>query len=148
MSTQSMRGKPTLAQVMTPFPHSVTPTDSLDKVKRVMREQKIHHLPVKEDGELAGVVTDRDIYLVQSWSIDDRAAAAMKVRDAWVPEPYVVDISTPLEEVLLEIVDRHIGSALITKHGTLAGILTLNDACQAFGEVLTSWFPRDDDDVA
>lgn len=148
MSAHSMRGKPTLAQVMTPFPHFVSPSDSLDKAKRVMREQKIRHLPVKQNGELAGVVTDRDIYLVQSYALDDEAAAALKVRDAWIPDPYVVDISAPLEDVLLEIADRHIGSALVTKHGALAGILTLTDACRSFGEALADWFPRSGGDVA
>ena len=68
----------------------------------------------------------------------DRAQDSFErqMRDALARDPYVVDVGAPLDEVLLAMAERHIGSALVTRGGRLAGILTATDACRAFGETL------------
>jgi hypothetical protein len=38
--------------------------------------------------------------------------------------------------------DRHIGAALVTRKGQLAGIFTLVDACRTFGEWLEPGAPE------
>lgn len=48
----------------------------------------------------------------------------------------MVDIHTALESVLRRMADQHLGSALVLKHGKLAGILTHNDAFRKFAELL------------
>jgi CBS-domain-containing membrane protein len=51
---------------MTPFPWHVHLDDHLGHAREVMRERGIRHLPVTDDGELVGIVTDRDIGLVEN----------------------------------------------------------------------------------
>ena len=47
---------------MTPNPITVTPTTSFPEAFRIIKENKIHHLPVMdEDGKLVGVVTQTDM---------------------------------------------------------------------------------------
>lgn len=63
---------------MTPFPYSVDANASVDKALQFMRQHKIRHLPVTEDGVLAGIVSDRDIKLMLGPDFSIRKAAASK----------------------------------------------------------------------
>jgi hypothetical protein len=44
--------------------------------------------------------------------------------------------------------DRHIGSAVVTRQGKLAGIFTWVDACRCFGDCLRAKTARVDGDDA
>ena len=46
---------------MTADPVTVTPEDSLAHALRLTREHRIRHLPVVRNGELVGILSDRDI---------------------------------------------------------------------------------------
>jgi acetoin utilization protein AcuB len=133
---------------MTPFPWFIHIEDGLDRAKQVMAEHQIRHLPVTQEGELVGVVTERDIQLLESTAADPGERDALRVRDASILDAYVVDVSEPLDRVLLEMAKRHIGSALVVKNKKLAGIFTATDACRAFAEFLQVLFPRNDGDEA
>ena len=50
-----MSRKPTLAGAMTPFPHSVDIKAPLDEAQEFLREHRIRHLPVTDEGVLVGV---------------------------------------------------------------------------------------------
>ena len=75
-------------------------------------------------------------------------SASLKVRDACVIDAYVVDLSAPLDRVLAEMAERHIGSVLVVKRGKLAGIFTSSDACNHFGRFLAQFFDAGGDEVA
>ncbi len=132
---------PAVKWAMTPFPWFIHAQDRLPRAVEVMREQGIRHLPVTRDGRLVGVVTERDIQLAESMRPDPGEREALSVEDVAALDPYVVDIGERLDRVLLEMAERRIGSALVVKHGKLAGILTASDACRAFGEFLQAMFP-------
>ena len=139
---------PTVKWAMTPFPWFIHVDDRLARAKQVMREQDIRHLPVTRDGELVGVVTQRDVQLAESITPEPAQREALTVEDVSALEPYVVDIGDRLDHVLLEMAKRRIGSALVTRQGKLAGIFTVTDACRAFGEFLRSMFPEGPDEAA
>lgn len=121
---------------MTPFPHSVDIAAPIGEAQTFMREHKIRHLPVTEDGALIGVVSDRDIKLLLGPDFDYPDPGELKVRDAMVLETYVVDIDTPLAAVAAHMAEHRIGSALVTKQGKLAGVFTSTDACRVLAELL------------
>jgi CBS domain-containing protein len=50
-----------VSAIMTSSVHSVEPTDSLDDVRRLMTERRFRHVPVVEDGRLAGIVSIGDV---------------------------------------------------------------------------------------
>ena len=102
----------------------------------MMIEHRVHHLPVTDDHELKGIVSDRDIKLLLGPELDYPNPRDMQVRDAYVENGYTVDINTVLKEVLATMADRHIGAALVTRNGQLAGIFTVTDACRVFAELL------------
>jgi len=133
---------------MTPFPWLVRAEDPLERAVALMRERDIHHLPVTRDGELVGVVTAREIQIAESLNRGPEPRKPLSVADVSALERYVVDMGQRLDRVLLEMAERRIGSALVTRHGKLAGIFTMTDACRSFGEFLRSLFPESPDDEA
>lgn len=139
---------PSIKAVMTPFPWHVHLDDRLGHAREMMREHGIRHLPVTDDGELVGIVTDRDIGLVENATRERVEREALRVRDACVPDAYVVELSAPLDGVLREMAERHIDSALVVKRGRLAGIFTSTDVCRHFEQFLRMFFDRGSDDVA
>ena len=137
---------PSIAAVMTPFPWVVGIGQPLRDAKAMMKSHRIRHLPVLDGEDLVGVVSDRDIHLVESTCEELDELAHLNVRDACIRDVYVVDLSTPLDKVLIEMANRHIGSALVTREGKIAGIFTVTDACRRFGEFLRKMFPPPGDD--
>jgi acetoin utilization protein AcuB len=126
----------TIKTAMTPFPHSVDIETPVSEAHAFMKEHKIRHLPITESGELIGVVTDRDISLLLGPASDDSRSAKLEVTAAMVHETYVVDLETPLKSVARTMAERHIGSALVTRQGKLAGIFTVTDACRVLSDLL------------
>ena len=148
MSTTKPRRIPRMSEAMTPFPWSVRASDSLVHARSVMTKHQIRHLPVTKDDRLIGVVTDRDIHLVESVFTDMTDRYALTVGDVAVAHTFIVDVHEPLDSVLLQLAERHIGSALVVRGEKLVGIFTVTDACRHFGEFLRAVFPEGTDDKA
>lgn len=139
---------PKLVHIMTPFPFAIEMRQPLAEARRLMNEHKFHHLPVVDDQKLVGVISDRDI----KWALDPlapkRSAEGLLVEHVFRREPFIVDLHSPLEDVLQEMGEKHIGSALVTKNGKLAGIFTLTDVCRHFADLLRELAAEPEDSVA
>lgn len=127
---------PLLKSVMSPFPFWVDADAPLLEARQMMQQHGVRHLPVKKDGELHSIITDRDLKFTLDPKLGLPPREAMRVRDVCVYAAFTVDIDTRLDAVLSEMADRRIGSALVTRNGQLAGIFTYVDACRAFAELL------------
>jgi acetoin utilization protein AcuB len=144
---RKLKEMPRVKAVMTPFPYSVEQQDPLTEAQRMMTTYRIHHLPVMKDGAPIGIIRHRDLQM----TLDRRAAEGgteLNVADIPREEAFVVDLSEPLDGVLLAMAKRRLGAALVVKDGRLAGIFTLTDACQCFAESLQEQFPPPGGDEA
>lgn len=137
-----MKRIPQIKSVMTTFPFSVEAQASVSEALEFMREHRIRHLPVTEDGEVVGLVSDRDIKLMLGPDFAYPAADELKVRDAMVPDPYAVEFDARLDSVLAYMAREHVGSVVVMRHGRLVGMFTTSDACGAFAEFLRDQFRR------
>ena len=143
--------EPRLKNVMTAFPHAIDLKAALGEARAVMLELKVRHLPVTEGHELKGLISDRDIKLVLGPELGSPDPKELTVEDAYTDNPLLVDLEHPLREVLHAMAERHLGAAVVTAHGRLAGIFTVSDACRAFAEHLDAQFhsgETDSPDVA
>ena len=129
-----MTQPPTLAAAMSPFPYAIEASQTLREARDMMSAHDIHHLPVTQAGELHGVITNTDILLATS--LVAGGAANVLVEDTFTEPAYVVDLHSDLATVVLEMAARRISSALVTREGKLAGILTTTDICLQLGELL------------
>jgi acetoin utilization protein AcuB len=138
-----MRRIPNIKAVMTPFPYSIEIERPLRDAVAMMREHDFRHLPVVDDGRLVGVLSERLLGQAAGSAREDA-----RVRDAPMAEAYVVGLDERLDNVVLAMAERHLGSALVVREGRVVGIFTSTDACRHLGEVLRSDFPVGGDDVA
>ena len=140
---------PPIKSVMTPFPYSIDIDAPIDEARAFMLKQNIRHLPVIAGGKLAGIISDRDIKLYLGPDLDYPQAKETRVRDVYLAKPYVVDLNEALDNVLVAMAERHIGSVLVTRDSKLAGLFTATDACRTFAEHLRRQYrPLGGDDAA
>ena len=135
-----MKTKPQLKTAMTPFPYAVDVRESVSEAKALMEVHGVRHLPVTRDHELVGVLSERDL-------LHARPGDA-QVQDIYSADPYIADLEEPIDNVLETMAERHIGCALITRKGNLAGVFTNTDACRCFAAHLRALFPEPGDDDA
>ena len=100
----------------------------------MMRELHIRHLPVLEGGKVVGVLSDRDLYFIET--LKDVDANKVSVEEAMTPLPYSVSPDAPLNGVVQEMAEHKYGSAIVMQNGKLVGVLTTTDVLRAFAELL------------
>lgn len=138
MPASHLTAMPTIGSVMTACPHCVDADDSLLLARALMQRHDVRHLPVTSAGTLVGVLTDRDIKRALDPDLGLPPLDELFVRDLFVPDAYIVEAAEPLDDVLAHLSTNHIGSALVTRDGHLAGIFTVTDACRVFCRFLRS----------
>jgi acetoin utilization protein AcuB len=125
---------PTVSKYMTRAPHTVGVDQTLAHAHAVMTDHDIRHLPVLQGGELVGMVSERDLALLEQFSEIDPLAT--KIEEAMSPTIYKVAPESPLDEVVAEMAARKYGSAVVVQNGHVVGILTTVDVCSALAELL------------
>ena len=117
----------------TPSPLQVAPNVPVAEVTKMMKENKVRHLPVVENGQPIGIISDRDLRLISSFTSDPTIMA----KSIMTPEPYTVSPETPLEEVAFQMSANKYGSALVlAENGDIVGIFTVTDALNALIEIV------------
>jgi acetoin utilization protein AcuB len=137
---------PSLKSAMTPFPYAVSPDASLEEATKLMEEHDVRHLPVVKDHQIVGIIAEHDILLTRSRAGPRKKK--LRVDDCYQTDVYVVDLNEPIDNVLITMAERHIGSTIVTRRGRLAGVFTAMDACRCFGEYLADNFPHGGGDDA
>jgi acetoin utilization protein AcuB len=119
---------------MTPIPYSIDSDQSLARAHAMMRDHQIRHLPVFAGGRLVGILTDRDLHLIET--LKDVNPSKVTVEEAMTASPYAVASDAPLGEVCAEMAEHKYGCAVVMQHDRVIGIFTTVDACRALAEIL------------
>jgi acetoin utilization protein AcuB len=127
-SSSSVRG------YMTPAPVTVKPRQTLAEVHAVMRARRIHHLPVVDGDKLVGIVSQRDLMIIESLPGVD--AAEVPVEEAMTKDVFVVSPSASLAAIAGDMADRRLGSAVVMDKERVVGVFTVTDACRALARLL------------
>lgn len=125
---------PTVRQFMTTTPHTISPVQSLATAGRVMREHGIRHLPVLHGGRIVGLISERDLLLVESLPAVD--PAEVRVEEAMVQSVFTVAPDDPVAEVAESMIERKLGSAVVMEGPLVVGVFTTIDALRALHELL------------
>ena len=119
---------------MTPHPRVVSSGHTLAQARQLMRERGIRHLPVVDQGRLVGIVSQRDLYLLETLKGIDPASET--VREAMRQDPFTVSPDASLGEVARAMADRRYGSAVVVDRGVVVGLFTTVDALRALAGLL------------
>lgn len=125
---------PTIQKYMSTSPHSVGPEQTLTTASAMMHEHRIRHLPVLSGGKLVGMLTQRDVALIES--MKDVVPAETTVEDAMSAGVYAVSPDAPLDEVASEMAEHKYGSAVVISNQKVVGVFTTVDACRALADLL------------
>lgn len=127
---------PTIESFMTPQPMTIGQEQTLETAASKMRELKIRHLPVLHGGRIVGIVTERDVALVET--LPDVDPATVRVEEAMTAEPYLVEPHAALADVARTMAEHKYGAAVVAQGGKVVGVFTTVDACRALASVLSS----------
>lgn len=111
---------------MTPAPHSIGRDQPLAAAHRIMQEYDVRHLPVLERGRIVGLVTQRDLYFLETIAAIDPETEC--VDEAMSRDVYAVTPETRLEEAVSEMAAHKYSSAIVMDGAKVAGVFTTTDA--------------------
>lgn len=129
-----MKAIPKISKYMTTSPVTVGKDQTLAFAHKVQREHRIRHLPVLDGGRLVGIISDRDLHLVET--LKDVDPEKVTVEDAMTPDPFTVSPESSLDEVVAEMANKKFGSAVVIDNNKVVGVFTTIDAMSAFAELL------------
>lgn len=140
-----MKRLPLIKHVMTPFPYWVSAGSTVADAKKLLDEHNIGHLPVKKGeghASIMGIIAKSDVRVTEEAQTKGFGLPidTLRVADICTLKPYIVDVCEPLPNVLVHMANYHIGSAIVTKEGRLAGVFTAHDACRRFADYLNDQF--------
>lgn len=124
-----------LVDYMTPLPYSIGVDQPLTLARQVMHKHRIRHLPVLHGARLVGVLSERDLALIET--LRDVDPAKVQVEEAMTADPYSATTSTPLASVVREMADNKYGCAVVMQDNAVIGVFTTTDACRALADLLT-----------
>ena len=126
--------KLTVDDCMSPAPYTIDQDQRMLCAHKIMREHDIRHLPVLDGARLVGLVSLRDLHLLET--LQDVDPARVEVREAMSHRPYAVQVGTPLREVALNMNARKYGSAVVLQGDDVVGVFTTVDAMRVLANVL------------
>lgn len=118
---------------MTRMPHTIEPTATLEEAHRLMRKHRFHHLPVVRGGDLVGLVSLRDLLLIET--LKDVDPKGVEVSETMSKDPYSVAPGAPIDKVAAKMAAEQIGSAVVVDGDEVVGIFTTHDALTALFHV-------------
>lgn len=118
----------------TPNPITAHENDPVEALANLMRKNSIRHIPIMKGDQVVGIVSDRDIKVLEGLQVQDKHLVC--ARHIMSPDPIAVDASTSIDHVALEMSKRKIGSVIVYEGGKFLGIFTSTDALNALVEIV------------
>ncbi len=124
-------------------PFSIKATTSVTDSREMMKQEKIHRLPVIDNnGRLIGIITEKDILYASPspastldvWEITS-LLAKLEVSKIMTNNPISCSPDTPIEEAARILSDNDIGGLPVTDNDLLIGIITESDLFEVFIEL-------------
>jgi len=132
---------PTVAQYMTSEPATADLGISLADAQERMVQNNIRHLVVLEDGQIAGVISSRDIAV--ALGVKGASRRDLIVADAMTDFPYVCRTTTSLAEVAEQMEHHRWGCVIVIDADeddgvdVAVGIFTTTDALRALHSLIS-----------
>ena len=144
-STIVGQGKPAMLvrERMTRSPIFIRPDTPVTEAQALMKQKKIHHLPVLDRAEkLVGIITEKDLLYASpsgatTLSVYEMTSllARLKVEAVMSRNVLTITEEVPIEEAARMMADRGIGGLPIMRGRALVGIITESDLFRIFIEL-------------
>ncbi|MGH7769694.1 MAG: CBS domain-containing protein [Candidatus Binatia bacterium] len=128
----------TVEDVMTPNPVTLGPGDTIGEAEEVMNEEGFRQIPIVNQKELVGIITDRDIRSFLSGRLfgvpeDREVAMNTKIAAVMTTKPVAVAPEDELSETVELLIESKIGGIpVVDEDEGLVGIVTYVDVLKKF----------------
>ncbi|ABI59254.1 CBS domain-containing protein [Nitrosomonas eutropha] len=124
-----------IQEFTTPYPVTAREDSSIEELLDIVKNLKVRHIPIMSNGKITGIVSDRDLRIVSALSA--REKFLVRADDLMTSDPVTFQGNTSIEDVILEMSEKKIGSVLVAdEKGDLQGIFTVTDALDVLIEIL------------
>ncbi|PIQ38382.1 MAG: CBS domain-containing protein [Lysobacterales bacterium CG17_big_fil_post_rev_8_21_14_2_50_64_11] len=135
-----------VADILTASPITVGLDDSLASIKRIFDSHAFHHVLVVGDGELFGVISDRDVLRAVSPFVDspnertiDSATMKRHAHQIMSRKPITITTDQPVELAARRMLEAKVSCLpVLDDHGQVVGIVTWHDLLRALCGLPTS----------
>jgi acetoin utilization protein AcuB len=124
--TRASKNADAIKHWMTPFPYSVDWNQRLDVAHDLMSEHKVRHLPVLKNRRLVGMLSQRDLYFLESITGVD--VHVDFVEEGMSRDVYTVNPNESFGNVVREMAKHRYGSTVVMEGTKVVGIFTTTDA--------------------
>jgi acetoin utilization protein AcuB len=125
--------------IMTLDPATVSPATPLGEAIGSMKRCGCRQLPVVDQGNLVGIVTDRDIRLAMNSPLilheredDQYLLTQTPVESCMTTNPLTIEANLPASEAAQLMMTYKFGALPVVHEGQLVGILTVTDILRSF----------------
>ncbi len=134
-------------ELMTENPRTLRMDETLGDAVQAMQSMEVRHLPVvDEQGDLVGIVSDRDLgrYMLQFEEGREAQEAILarsrtSVASIMSTDVASVDEDAELEEIVEAMLDHHVGAIpVVDGEGKVAGIVSYVDVLRAIQQGLSA----------
>jgi acetoin utilization protein AcuB len=120
---------------------AVSPSDTLHRASGLLREHRIHHLPVVDRGKLVGILTDTDIRNARLEDTSPEGSGKAAGENRAVGEIMTRDVITlsprdTIEDAALILHRKRFEAIPVMDQGKLVGIIAKADVIAAFLDTL------------
>ncbi|MFS0574835.1 acetoin utilization AcuB family protein [Sporosarcina sp. 179-K 3D1 HS] len=110
--------------------------DTVKDALQIMREERIRHIPiVTADGEVVGIISDRDLKTNTPLNGQEKVHYDMPLCDIMTKNPIVGHPMDFVEEVAVLFYEHRIGSLPVVTNNQLVGIITETDLLYKYIEL-------------
>ncbi len=131
-----------VAEIMTTRVITIEMDDTLEQIQKIFGKHKFHHLLIVEDGELIGIISDRDVLKeisphINTLSEDSHARKTLKKKAHQIMsrKPITVEPDTLVEDSASIMLKNNISCIpVVSPSENIAGILSWKDILKFYIE--------------
>lgn len=124
--------------IMTKSPVTIQPSESLISAWHAMNSHDIKHLPVVENNQLCGILSDRDILCELHFQENIGHLKPTTVDYAMNPDVITVKSHQPISDAVQQMMQNKIHCIVVVDdHGHTSGIVTDFDLLKLMNNILT-----------
>jgi acetoin utilization protein AcuB len=101
---------------------------------QLMRRYTVRHLPVLDRRKVVGVVSQRDLYFLETIHVVDPETDL--VDEAMSRDVYCVPPSARIAQVVSKMAEEKYGCAVVIERGKVVGMFTTTDALRVLARLL------------
>jgi CBS domain-containing protein len=114
-----------IQEVMTPDPHTVPADATLEQAAREMKSDDVGAVLVEDNGNIAGILTDRDI--VVRAIAEGRDPSSIKVGEVASRDVKTLTPDSSVEDAIKIVREQNVRRIPVVEDGRPAGIVSIGD---------------------